>query len=591
MRSSRPPPSTTSNRSRRETVNLRKCFSRTTRAPTMVGSVFSKALWDRRVSLIGWAVGTVVLTLAVVAVYPLLAASSDLQSFITDFPPEVMDLFGVDPATFLTGAGFLQGQLYTLIGPIMVIGLGATAAAAATAREEQTGTMDVLLSMPVSRTWVMLHKSAVVAVSVLVVPVTMALVMVAANPIFDLGLSISGIIAANLGLAGLGLIFAAFALMIAAFSGSVPMTTGITLLVAVLSWFTSAFSGIFSWLEIPSKVSPFSWYAEDLPLLGGFPLSFVWLGIGIAALIVAGVALFAHRDISIEAAVLPRGFSLGRARTNIQPRTAALLASVFTKSIWDRRRSIWAWSLGLSTLLLLTIAAWPIIASDPDTIEGLVTAMPKELFALLGVTEPGLIATPAGFVSTRAYQSIGPVVMILFCVGAVTSMIIREETTGILDIVLAHPQRRRRVLSGKVVAITVLAAWIGVVLMVSGLIGSAIWDMEFTVINVVGANVGLVTLSLFFGGLTLALWSLMPSGRSAAGITAGIAVGSFLLNGLGSVVEVLEPFRPLSPFYWYLGDTPPLAHGISLGYVGLLAGALFCVALAARRFDRRDLAV
>lgn len=557
----------------------------------MIGSVFSKTLWDRRFSLAGWAGGALVLTLAVVAVYPLVVASSDLQSVIADFPPEVMAIFGIDPATFLTGAGFLQGQLYTLIGPIMVIGLGATAAVAATAREEQTGTMDMLLSMPVSRSSVLLQKSAVVAVSVLVIPTTMAFVMAATNPIFDLELSISGIIAANLGLAGLGLIFAAFALMIGAFSGSVPMTTGITLLVAVLSWFTSAFSGIFGWLDIPSEVSPFSWYAEGFPLLGTFPVSFVWLGVGIAALIVAAVTLFAHRDIATETAVLPRRISFGRTPATIQPRAARLLVSVFGKSVWDRRRSIWAWALGLSTVLLLTIAAWPVVASDPDAIRGLITAMPKELFALLGVTDPELIATPTGFVSTRAYQSIGPVVMILFSVGAVASMIVREEHTGILDIVLAHPQRRRRVLLGKVTAIAVLATGIGVVLMVTGLIGSAIWDMEFVFVNVVGANVGLVALSLFFGGLSLALWSLLPSGRSAAGITAGIAVGTFLLNGLGSVVDALEPFRPLSPFYWYLGDTPPLAHGISPGYVGLLAGAVVCVILAAQRFNQRDLAV
>ncbi len=369
------------------------------------------------------------------------------------------------------------------------------------------------------------------------------------------------------------------------------MTTGITLLVAVLSWFTSAFSGIFPWLEIPSKISPFSWYAEDLPLLRGFPVSFLWLAIGIAALVGAGAALFARRDISTEASVLPRRLSLGRVQTKGETRTAVLLGSVFTKSIWDHRRSFWAWALGLCTLLVLTIAAWSIVASDSDTIQGLVTALPKEMFALLGVTDPELIATPEGFVSSRAYQSIGPVVMILFCVGAVTSLIIREERTGILDIVLAHPQRRRKVLSGKVAAITALATGVGLTLVVSGLVGGAIWDMEFTFINVVGANVGLVALSLFFGGLTLALWSLLPSGRSAAGITAGVAVGSFLLNGLGSLVDILQPVRPLSPFYWYLGDTPPFAHGLSFGYLLLGIGAAACVLLAITRFEHRDLAV
>ncbi len=571
-------------------ANSRKSSSPTTRAKRVLGSVFKRALWDRRHSLLGWTVSTALLTLVVVAVYPLLAESSDMQDIIAEFPPELMAVFGIDPATFLTGAGYLQGQLYSFIGPILVIGLGTTAATSATAREEQDGTMDLLLSMPISRTSVMLQKSAVVGMSVLLIPLTMGLVIAATNSVFDLGLSVTGIVFANLGLAGLGFIFAALALMIAAFSGSGSMTTGTTLLVAVLSWFTSAFSGIYNWLEIPAKISPFSWYDEGLPLLGRFPTSFVWLAVGIVVVFAGAIALFARRDISTEAAVLPRALMARRAPKEVHVRNPWLLVSAFSKSVWDHRKSFWAWASGLGALLVLTIAAWPVLASDPSAIEGLITAMPKELFALLGVTNPDLIATPEGFVSTRAYQSIGPVVMILFCVGAVTSLIIREERRGILDIVLAHPKRRRRVLIGKVAAIAVLATGIGAVLMMCGLIGSAIWNMEFTFINVVGANIGLVALSLFFGGLTLALWSLLPSGRSAAGITAGVAVGTFLLNGLGTLVEVLEPLRPISPFYWYLGDTPPLAHGISLGYVGLLAGALVCVVLATRRFDRRDLA-
>lgn len=561
----------------------------------MLRSVLTKTLWEHRIWLTGWVVGTVGLTLVIVAVYPMLVASADLQAIIAAFPPEALAVFGIDPATFLTGAGFLQGQLYALLGPIMVIGVGTSTATWATAREEQSGTMDMLLSLPIPRTSLLVQKTVVVWVSVLIIPVCMALVMVATNPIYDLELGISGIVAANLGLGGLGLIFATFAVMVGGFTGSVPATTGTTLLIAVVSWFTSAFRGVFPWLELPASVSPFSWYADDLPLLRGVPLSFLWLTVGTVGLALAAMTLFGRRDVSTGVSVLPRGRPESvlhrRFRPRTHPRMGGLLGSVFAKSVWDHRRSFWAWAVGLSTLVLLTIAAWTTVASESDSFEGLITAMPKEMFALLGVTNPELLATPEGFVSSRAYQSIGPVVIILFCVGAVTSLIIREERTGTLDVVLAHPQLRRNVLFGKFAAIIVLTTGIGVVLMASCLIGGAIWGMGFPFINVVGANLGLVALALFFGALTLALWSLAPTRRSAAGVTAGIAIGAFLLNGLGSVVDVLHPVRPLSPFYWYLGDTPPLAHGFSIGHLLLSLGAGACTWLAISRFRHRDLGV
>ena len=65
----------------------------------------------------------------------------------------------------------------------------------------------------------------------------------------------------------------------------------------------------------------------------------------------------------------------------------------------------------------------------------------------------------------------------------------------------------------------------------------------------------------------------------------------FFLNGLGSLSSVLEPARRLSPFYWYLGDTPPLGKGFEWSYLLLAAVAALGTWIALRRFDDRDLAV
>lgn len=557
----------------------------------MLRNIFTKTMWDRRRSILWWTIGSMAITAWVIAVYPVLRDSADMQTFIDQIPPEMMAIAGIDPATFLTGAGFLQGQLYSLMTPILVIGFAVSTAVGVTTREEHDGTLDMLLSTPISRISLGTHKVAVVVISTAIVVSGLAVTLIVGNPVVDLNLSVAGIVAANLGVYSLGLVFAGLAMLIGAFTGRPTTAIGATLVLAVLSWFVNAFEPLFWWLEIPSKLSPFSWYQHGTPLISGFNPGLAWLGMTTAAVFAGSLYLFDRRDIATEAVVLPEVAARRKKSRSISPRRVGLLGSVLGKSIWDRRRSIWGWAGGLGALLLVTFAAWPALSADPVALEGLVNAMPKELLAMFGMTDPGGLATPAGFISSRTYQSIGPVVMIIFVVGAVSSMIAREEATGTMDMVLSTPRRRRSVLAGKASAIALLVGVIIATLTVVGVFGNLMWDTGLSLGHIIAANIGIGLLGLFFGGLSLALWSLLESTGSAIGITVAVAVASYFMNGLGAIVDVLEPMRLLSPFFWYLGDTAPLARGFGVGYLILAIGALAGLAIAIWRFETRDLAV
>jgi len=514
-----------------------------------------------------------------------------MQSFVERVSPEIMAIAGIDPATYLTGAGFLQGQLYSLMTPILVIGFAVSTAVAVTSREEKDGTLELLLSVPMSRTSLSIRKVAMIAVSAAIVVSSFVVTLLIANPVIGLKLNVAGVLAINLGVYGLGLVFAGLAVLIGAFTGKPAVAQGLTLVLAVLAWFTNAFESLFSWLEIPSRMSPFSWYLHGAPLINGANSSLVWLGSVSIALFAGSVYLFGRRDIATEAVVVPDVAAKRMTSKSISPRRVRLLGSVFGKSIWDKRRSIWGWAGGLGALLLVTFAAWPALSADAEALEGLVNAMPKEMLAMFGMTDPGGLATPAGFISSRTYQSVGPVVMIIFVIGAVSSLITREEATGRLDLVLSTPRRRRSVLAKKAGAITALVGVIIATLIVVALFGDVTWETDLELLNIIAANVGIGLLGLFFGGIALALWGLLRSAGPAIGITIAVAVAAYFLNGLGAIVDVLEPLRPFSPFFWYLGDTAPLARGFGSGYFFLAAGALIGLAISLWRFETRDLAV
>ena len=556
----------------------------------MLRSVFSKDIWDRRRSMVWWVIGMLAMTGWLTAFYPVIRDSEEMQNFITDFPPELLAMFGIDPATFLTGAGYLQGELYSFIAPIIIIAFTVAVGVAATAREERSGTMDMLLALPIRRSTVVLHKAASLALLSFVIVISIAVVLVAVNTPLGLKLSIEGVVAVSLGLWLLGLFFGGVTMLIGAFTGKSSTTGGLGAGLAILAWVVNAFESLFDWLEWPSKLSPFSWYTDGSPLINGWTSGLAWLLIGGVASVAGAVVLFNRRNIATEQAVVPEVAPHRKRVKTITPRSTRLLHSVFGKSLWDRRRSVFFWGLGLGSILFLTFAAWPAIAKDNAALEGVMNALPREMLAMFGLTDPQTLSTPQGFVSSRTYGAVGPIVLIVFTLTAMTSLVAKEESTGRMDMVLATPTRRRELLTEKSYGVFALTAVFTVILLMIGLIADSVYATDIDLVNMVAANVGLGLLGLAFWGIAVALWSMVGPG-AAVGVTSAFGVVAWFLNGLGSFVDVLGPFRWISPFFWYLGDTVPLSKGFTFGYLGLAVVAVIGTAIAVVRFESKDLAV
>ncbi|MDJ0792580.1 MAG: ABC transporter permease subunit [Acidimicrobiia bacterium] len=556
----------------------------------MLRNVFTKDIWDRRVSMIWWVVGMVLLTLWLAVLYPVLRDSEAMQDFLEEFPVELLAAFGMDPDTFMTGAGYLSAQMFSFIAPIVVISFTIIAGVAATAGEERRGTMDMLLATPVSRRSVALQKGLSLAVLTGVIVASIAVTLLVMNPLIGLDLRVEGLLAICIGLWLLGLVFGYITMALGAFTGNPTLTGGLAAGIAILAWFVNAFAPLYDWLEWPSKLSPFSWYLHDMPLLNGFSSGHVWLLIAGIAFLLAALELFARRNIATEQAVVPEAAARRRKTKEVSPRSAWLLRSVMGKSLWDRRRSVWIWGFGLSTMTLLTFAAWPSLAADSEALQSLVESFPKEVLALFGLTDTAALATPEGFVSSRTYGSVGPIVVIVFAITAMASLIASEESTGRLDQVLSTAQERPNVIGEKSNAVFLLMGVIVLILLGVALWGNVQWDTGMDPVYLVTANIGLALLGLCFWGIAVGLWSVIGASGSV-GATAAVAVATYFLNGLGASVDLLGPFRILSPWYWYLGDTVPLAKGLTWGYAALAAVAVGGTLYAMARFRTRDLAV
>ncbi len=264
-----------------------------------------------------------------------------------------------------------------------------------------------------------------------------------------------------------------------------------------------------------------------------------------------------------------------------------MLGSVFTKWLWDARRSLLAWSLAIVIVGGFYAAFWP-IANDPE-LQAALENYPPGLLEAINLTD---ITTAAGYLNATVYGLIVAVLLVVYAVSAGTQTIAGDEEAGTLDLILAHPVSRSRLALQRFasflvsVSIIVVALW----LMMLALAGPA--QLEGISVGQFGAmHVHLILFAAFFGALTYAVGAATGSKSLAIGGGAGLAVLGYVANGIIPQAQGLEWVRNLSPFHWLNGDNP-LQTGVQIGDALLMLGlAVVLVVVGTWAFDRRDVAV
>ena len=265
-----------------------------------------------------------------------------------------------------------------------------------------------------------------------------------------------------------------------------------------------------------------------------------------------------------------------------------MLHDVIRKTLFDQRRSYPAWCAGVLLVVAMYVALWPSIRRQPS-MQDFLDQMPealRNLFAMSGAD----MSTPVGYIQIELLSFMGPLLVLLYAVAAGSSAVAGEEDRGTLDLLLATPTPRTRIVVEKAMAMAVgtvgLCALLGVALVAEG----ALVDLALPVGHVAAAMLHLALLGLVFGALALAVGA--GTGRLALSraVPVLLAVVGYVVNGLGGLVDWLRPLQNLSPFYQYAAHDP-LRQGISWVSVGVaVATVVVLVVVAAVAFDRRDVA-
>ncbi|MEO7002399.1 MAG: ABC transporter permease subunit, partial [Ktedonobacterales bacterium] len=124
------------------------------------------------------------------------------------------------------------------------------------------------------------------------------------------------------------------------------------------------------------------------------------------------------------------------------------LRSIWSKTLRDYRIPILAWGIGMALLLVAQITTIQSLINTPAARESV--AQLANSFRFFG--EPVAIATPLGYATWKS-MGVVPVLLGIWAVLAGASLIRGEEERGALDLLLAEPESRARILTEKIAAL------------------------------------------------------------------------------------------------------------------------------------------
>ncbi len=261
---------------------------------------------------------------------------------------------------------------------------------------------------------------------------------------------------------------------------------------------------------------------------------------------------------------------------------------ILRDAIYRRRRSLLYWNVGLFALSFYLGAFVPSVIGN-KTLDMLAQQLPAYAEALFGKISG--FTTPEGFIDGKLFLVTAPLLFLVFTTGFATDIIAGDERRGTLELLLSAPLPRSQVVLERFGAL-VLATGMMAASQALGLVAAAaLFAFDLAPSRVFAVTIHLFMLAVAFGAFALFLGNLLGRRGLAAGLTALLAVLSYLTNSMAQVSDVLKPFRPFSLFYYYHGHRP-LLEGVNWQDVGVMAAvALACLGASLWAVERRDLGV
>ena len=546
----------------------------------LLRSIYLKTLRDYRVAIAGWGIGmglTIVSPMAsVAALIKTPEARAQLASLAQQFK------WAADPVAAGTVGGYATFKIGIFI---MLMAVWPLLAASRTLRgEESTGVLDILLSLPRTRSSVAVQKVAAIWTALLLMGAIVGLLAYVGGAKFkgEFGL-VDGLLF-GLNLALICAVFGAISLFVSQFTQERTTAAGVTGALLIVFIAIDMVHRVIPNTDWFSHLSPIYYYNLSKPLVPSFGISVGGMLLMLAVtlvLTVAAIALFVRRDAGAAVRIpIASRFVPEPVASKALPERDWSLGSLYARSLASVAMPTFWWTLGIAGW-----GAWMVVI-----VKQVVSALTKLLSGsasaeLRIIQNIGGGAARLDQVFLSAMFELLPILLMAFAVTQVNRWA-ADNDEGRLEIILTTPHPRVEVLLARFAALATATIVVGIVTLLGSAAAAAIAGVSVDEGNLAAATLGMIPL-----GLLMAAVGYLAAGwlRTAAdtGLLSFLLAGWFFLSFIGPDLKWPDTTLRLSPFYYY---GTPLLHGVDFAnLVVIVVVAAVSLALASVRYARKDL--
>ena len=544
-------------------------------------SIYLKTLRGLRTPILGWGLGLGVLFAVVLAAIPTVLGTAAARAAVVALGPSFA--WFAEPVKIDTPGGYATWK-YGLT--VLVVAIWPILAASAMLRgEEDRGAMDVLLSLPRNRIRVALEKVAALWTALLAMGLLVGLFAYAGGAKVNAGISLGNSVLFGVNLALAAGVFGSIALLVSQFTQERRTAAGVTsgfLLVFIVLDMVHRVVPNADWV---SQLSPVYYFNLSKPLIAGYganPGAMLVLAAVSAVLTGAAIWLFPRRDIGGVVAG-PRFLRLPRRAA--RPPRPVLTGDWSLRSVYTRSLAMVAVPTSWWTLAIAGLAGWMVVV-DKQTAAKLQTILESSSVMRGFISLGGGNAAMTAAVLSAIFIFM-PVLLMAFAVTQANRWA-ADEDEGRLEVLLSTPQPRLQVLLGRFAALSTAAVVISVITLVVTAVAASANGLALDLGNIAAASLSMIPLALLVAAIGY-LFSGWLRAAVETGLLSFLLVIWFFISFIGPGLNLPDATLRLSPFYYY---GTPLLHGLQLtSMLGVVAVGAVALALAALRFTRKDIGV
>ncbi len=267
------------------------------------------------------------------------------------------------------------------------------------------------------------------------------------------------------------------------------------------------------------------------------------------------------------------------------------MKDVIAWELKQRRKTIFWWTFGSVLLTVIILMLFPSIRDKAADMNQLINQMPKELRGLkTGGAAKIDVGDPLQFLNSQLFYITLPMVWIILAITRGAGVLGKEEQSHTLELLLARPITRGKLLTAKAAAllaefaIVVGATWLVIVLL------SPVFDLHASFGALTAATLYTGIFSLSYGYIAFALQAASAlTKRSATTVAVAIGFGGYIIASLSSLTDWLKYPAKVVPYHYFdmlsvmQGHTP---RGL---LIYLLATFILGTFIAFFGFRRRDI--